>query len=905
MLKVCCLLCFWILSITTINADYDDEEEEVLWIESITYEWYLWSDTIIDIKWTKLDECDDIYIDWKPIFVAWKSESKISFNYSSVDWPLWYWELKCDSKDIKFFYKFPYIESAEPRDIENFKRQVEVTGENFSHDAVVVIEGSTFEIVTHTTTTLVWLIAKDTNEKDLYVEVGWLKSNKVNIEIAIPEVHFAYAPDWFYPRQTLLIWGTNISDAGKTTLFINEEEYDYSIDWDTQSIKTTLDREPWTYNVEVEHNGISSNSLELIVLWDKPVIKRWYKSTYAITEESNIENAFSLDMVDVEWDIEGIKVWHNGVSYDVDYTTNNRLFVNNIELANGVNYFYVESHGTFSDVYEYDNGEDLYFPFIRELELDWLSKDDTQRVIRVSIWYFDEELDTLYLDNSEVSDKECLGNVCTVMVPVNTLYWNFNVEREGIMSLVSKDFDVRNKTVPYIESVTLLWINKGERIKVVGNNFYEGEFSDWDLFSHNDSDNAVFDQSSKTIIWKLQNTLDADTTYNLWFTQYWETASNSFTLDDFTLNNTIVFPPKIISAWVQNEVFAWDEIKIYWFGFSWDDSITIGWNTLYFNKVIGETNRTWYVDIPDYFPLWTFELSVTNESWKNSKTISITVLPPRDEVAVNIESKGLWESYYKNEILSSSVLQTVSIGKLYSDVIIEKIGFTIESPTQNSVKDMWTFSLYYNNRQVWYAHVETNGDIIFDTPFEIKQNTNSQTLELRKKSPFTYGWIYKITLDSTNFAFQSKKTQLSLEAQFQNIMSYSFTILPQKSVTCIESSLSTNDICNTLSWDSWISHSDIIRESSSNTVIENTVTTISSWYKWELERTIVLLQNFKEWNYYVTKIQGFLPNVATTKLQQVQQKLKAVDMNTLANKPMLESLVYFLKAAVDYELSIR
>jgi len=94
--------------------------------------------------------------------------------------------------------------------------------------------------------------------------------------------------------------------------------------------------------------------------------------------------------------------------------------------------------------------------------------------------------------------------------------------------------------------------------------------------------------------------------------------------------------------------------------------------------------------------------------------------------------------------------------------------------------------LYLNGRQVWYTNINTSWEIIFDTPFEIGESKSEQKLELRKKSPFTYDWKFSIQLDSSQFSFHSKKSQLSLEAQFKNISAHSFMVMPQKFIKCIQ-----------------------------------------------------------------------------------------------------------------------
>ncbi len=882
-----------------------DEVEETLWIEQITYEGHLWKNTIIDIIWNDLDECSDIYIDWKPIFVVWKSNTKFSFNYSSVWNNRGYWELKCDSKNIKFFYKFPYIEFAEPQNIENFKRRVKIKGENFWKDANVVVDWGWFEISANTWNIIMWGLSKDTNKATLYVEVDWMKSNKVNVEITIPKIHFAYAPEWFYPQKSLFIWWDNLNSKNNTQLYINDEKHQYSIDSDTQSIKTSLNREPWTYVVSIEHNWIVSNSLDMTVVWDKPVIKKWYKSSYKRDDDSIPKNAFSLDMNDVDWDISWIKVWHNGKSYNVNFTESDRLFVDDIVLTKWINYFYVESYGTFSDVYSFDNGDDKYLPFIRGIKLDWFNDDQSKRILRVDVWYYDDELDSIYFWPTKILPEDCVWNVCTFLLNANILYGSFNVEREWIMSVYPKIFDVRTKNIAYIEWISLLWTERGNRIKVFWDNFYWWQFSDWDIFSHNNQENATFDLNRKSIVWKLQRALTQEEKYTIWFTQYGYSVSNSFTLEDFEWKDSIIFPALLLSAGVQNEVFAWEEMKIYGFGFWVEDTIHIGWNTLKFKKVTGSSNKIWYVEIPSYFPLGSFNLKITNSSWKDSKTLPITILPPRDEIAVSISTKWTTESFYQNESVWSTPLHSVTIWKLYSDVIIEKIWFTLESVNQPNYTDIGTFLLYLNWRQVWYSHVNKSGQIIFNTPFEVKLSSSNQILELRKKSPFTYEGRFSIKLDSSNFVFQSKKTQLYLEAQFQNILAHSFTILPQKFITCVQSNWAGKDVCKTLWENTWLSHTEIIRESTKDVETQDTIITVGSWYKWELGKRSKLLKNFQQWELYVNKVNTFLPDINTTKLLQAQHKLKLVDMSKFDDKPMFEALIYFLKAAVDYELSLR
>jgi len=313
LLKVFFFLCLIVSNVWFSNFSFAiDEDEEVLWIESITYDGYLSDETIIDINWLQLEECSDIYIDWKPIFIVWKTDTKISFNYSSVSWPVWYWELRCST------------------------------------------EWSSFDVSVNTQNLIIWSLAKDINQTSLYVEVDWLKSNKIDLKLTIPKVHFAYAPDWFYPQKTLFIWGDNMNNSLNTELYINEEKYQYSIDPDTQSIKALLNRKPWDYKVSVENNGIMSNSLDITVLWDKPIIKKWFKWNYKVNDEDAAKNAFTLDMVDVKWDIEWITIWHNGKSHNVIHTEWNKLFIDTIKLTKWKNYFYVDSYGSFSDVYVLD-----------------------------------------------------------------------------------------------------------------------------------------------------------------------------------------------------------------------------------------------------------------------------------------------------------------------------------------------------------------------------------------------------------------------------------------------------------------------------------------------------------------------------------------------------------------------
>ena len=906
LLKVFFFLCLIVSNVWFSNFSFAiDEDEEVLWIESITYDGYLSDETIIDINWLQLEECSDIYIDWKPIFIVWKTDTKISFNYSSVSWPVWYWELRCSTENIKFFYTFPYIDSTKLLNIEDFKRRVQINGSNLWKKSTVAVEWSSFDVSVNTQNLIIWSLAKDINQTSLYVEVDWLKSNKIDLKLTIPKVHFAYAPDWFYPQKTLFIWGDNMNNSLNTELYINEEKYQYSIDPDTQSIKALLNRKPWDYKVSVENNGIMSNSLDITVLWDKPIIKKWFKWNYKVNDEDAAKNAFTLDMVDVKWDIEWITIWHNGKSHNVIHTEWNKLFIDTIKLTKWKNYFYVDSYGSFSDVYVLDNWSDDFFPFVRNITFDWFNDDKSMRVVRVDVWYFDIDTDTIYLWQSKVTPERCLGNVCTFLLSADILEGAFNVEREWIMSIYPQTFDIRPANVAYIKGVSLLWKEKGNKIKVLWNNFYWGKFSDWDLFFHNNKENAVYKVTRNSIVWKLENSLVEGVDYSIWFTQYGFSVNNSFTLDDFDWKDSIIFPALVLSAWNKNEVFAWEEIKIQGFGFWPEDLISIWWNTLNFTKVTWVNNSIWYIQIPEYFPLGTFDLKVKNASGKFSKPLSLTILPPRDDVSLHITSQWGGESFYQNETLNWSTLYNVSIWKLYSDIIVKKIAFTLSWIQEKDINSIGTFVLYLNGRQVWYTNINTSWEIIFDTPFEIGESKSEQKLELRKKSPFTYDWKFSIQLDSSQFSFHSKKSQLSLEAQFKNISAHSFMVMPQKFIKCIQAQWISADICKRLWSESWLNHSEIIQESIKNLETQDTVTTIGSWYKWEVEKTAILLSNFQQWHLYVKKVQEFLPNVRKEKLVQAQQKLRVLDISRLSQKPMFEALVYFLKASIDYEISIR
>ncbi len=903
-IKVLILALLWTIGILELLNVTANAEDVTLWIEKISYAGHLWNDTIVDIIWTKLSECHSLYVDSEQIFISEKSDTKISFPYSSVSSAQGYWELHCDSKNIKFFYKFPYITSATPQNIENFKRRIHIQWENFNKSTTVTINGWSFEIVAQTGRLIIWSISKETTQTSVFVEQNWLKSNTVQVEIAIPQIHSIQAPDWFYPGKKILITWKNITHSSNTTLFSNENNYKYTLSSKKETIEAILGKTPWTYTYSIEYNGIISNSIEITVIWEQPVIKRWYKSNYIPDEDSWKQiPAFSLDMVDVKWEKEWIQVWHNWKSYDVDFTQSDRLFVDEINLTTGKNYFYVESHGSFSEVYILENANDNYFPSITSIEVDGFSKDGSKRVIRVAINYYDSKRDSLYLNWSKLSNFNCLWNLCTILVSKNTLNWRFDVEREGVFSLGAKTFDIRNRTIPYFEWVKILWTDRSSKIEIFWSNLIEWDFDDWDLFSHNNKDNPSYTLNQQSITWKLQRDLTYTGSYSVWFNQYWESTNHSFKLEDFNESSTLYFPAKLIHIWTNNEIFAWEATKIYGFWFTNEDSISIWSNLLSFDTVTGQSNRVWSITIPDYFPLGTFDLKVNNISWKDSESISINILPPRNDVAVEIINEPIISKipFYKDEIISSTALQKITIWKLYSDVIIKKIAFNIIWSDQSIIDMLWTFSLHLNGREVWYSSVDSSWNLIFDTPFEIRQNSSTQTVELRKKSPFVFDGRFLVSFSSEKFEFESQKTQLSLKAEFTNTPPHTFTVEPKQEIHCVESnSQSWTSYCDVTAWNTTPinNNSPTIPIPTNNNIIEFSL-------RQKKNDAAMLLSNFTRWEIYVTKINAILPEVSLAKLNEVQWKLNNVNMNSLSKKPMLEALVNFLKVWVSYEISLR
>ena len=274
MKKIFFLICIFLLSFTFV---YSAENEEPI-ITSIRYSWNLKGSTEIEINWSYLDACHKLSINSIDISIKSQTNNKITFLYSEIWKYSWKVNLECWEKIFKKDYLFPYINKITWINDNNSDKYITISWDNFWTSPIVNTKGGNFIKNFSQSRIIYWEIPKTITDKEIYITVDWLMSNIFEIDIKIPKINFIYSKNNFFKNTEIIIYWENLNYYNNSKIFF----------WDKEITKFKHDKEEWRisffYNsklwnktIKVVSNWFESNILNVLIIWNKPIINNIYK----------------------------------------------------------------------------------------------------------------------------------------------------------------------------------------------------------------------------------------------------------------------------------------------------------------------------------------------------------------------------------------------------------------------------------------------------------------------------------------------------------------------------------------------------------------------------------------------------------------------------------------------------
>jgi hypothetical protein len=115
------LILFVFLNNAFAELNWEEKKSE---ITKISYVWNLSEDTEISIEWKEMLNCADLKIEWNPIKIYSKSDTKITYLFKTNKIVSWKISLICNWEEIKSRINFPFINKTNGIKTKDFDRNI-------------------------------------------------------------------------------------------------------------------------------------------------------------------------------------------------------------------------------------------------------------------------------------------------------------------------------------------------------------------------------------------------------------------------------------------------------------------------------------------------------------------------------------------------------------------------------------------------------------------------------------------------------------------------------------------------------------------------------------------------------------------------------------------------------------
>ena len=349
----------------------------------------------------------ELNIDSKKIPFNIQNSATITFKFSDLLIYNWKINLICSWKNYTFQLTFPYIEKWVYDKSDNL-RKVELTWVNFNGWSVVS-KWWTFKTNFIGWTMAEWNLAETTNSNEIYINVWWLSSNLVKLDLETPKIDFVYSENWLFEWEDIYIYGKNLDFYKNSKLYLwdkNITDFDVLENWNV--IKFNSLWYQWSFDIYIMSNGFKSNILKTFIYWKKPIISNVMEK---YNEESGTQlyvywTWFSRDLVKTEVFIN----WKKTTIKDIkeDY-----ILISQYSLIPWNNYIAISSNWYFSNAgsYFYKNWS---LPEITTIDVE--NSEEWKRSIKIYMNWYVAATDKILFNWSAVTPIACAAWMCRIEI---------------------------------------------------------------------------------------------------------------------------------------------------------------------------------------------------------------------------------------------------------------------------------------------------------------------------------------------------------------------------------------------------------------------------------------------------------------------------------------------------------
>lgn len=771
----------WFASDTSETSDTSEISDDTVKIDSIIYEWFLSNETIININWENFDKCSTLTVNSKPINIITKNNNLITYKY--IDWNVSKWNvnIKCSTFAVEKNFIFPIIKSVNV-DYDNSMRIYEVFWENFINWTTVNLWNWTqIWIDSLSEVSIFWHIEESNDDKNVYLTYNNLKSNLFETDFKTPHITHIEAKQWLSPWNKIIIHWNNLKwDINSYILIWDFQDKTYKYNYNNNTIEYTLPELYWKNNIKFVWKWVSSNSIELNITWNRPIITNAYTKWEYIDDE--YKNVLYITWKNLYSDNSSIVIRNNSNTYAPTSIDDELIKISDFMVNEWNNLISLYINWVYSNVFNlYESQKVPFIANIIKYPAEW-----EYRTYDVSFWNLLWPSEKIYFNWSKVNAFACTTTNCKIQLSSSDIKWYFSLEKYNWDLTIPEYFDYSDEEYPVIYDMSINWeLKSWTKFKITWKNLDNSEVNITNLTNLEE-----IESTSESISWYISIDYNPNETTQVSISKYWKTQSLNFIWNEIKQGKYqwYWYISNIKNQDWKSIIKQWSTIIINWYWFyNWIKAY-IG-DTSY-NVTYKNTNQV-SLTLPTNLNEWVNAITFKNGFWNSWNEYNIYVYPKNYWNSIKIsKDQTNTQDIIVNQEYSDEFLYSLKIDNFSENIYIKELYFKIKNYTKE--KDFWNFKIKLWGQDLWEINADSQWIIKFN---DIILNSDFwwSILSIYKTTPFYYSWNYEIELNKINAYYRDSSTPIPSFNQVDT--TYSLNILNDKNQLCIDSS-SDNSNCN-------------------------------------------------------------------------------------------------------------
>lgn len=758
-------------------------------VSSIWYTGNISNESIIEIKWTDLENCTTLKVSGKNIEIKNKSNQSLSYNFSdSKEYAGTIW-LNCEGKEINFYYSFPYISNITFQTSRWSERSITISGKWFTDAPNVIVEWGSFQAKVRNDDVISGDLPESLTSTGIYIERNGLKSNTFDLWIKIPKIKFIFSENGFVKGTSVTIFGDNLTTSQETSVYVGTSETSGTKNADG-TLSFILPNDIGSKKIYILSQGIKSNTLDMNITWERPEITEVWERE--IEGNTSGKKQLYIRVKNHSETANENKIELNGKIVSLSSQEWNLFTINDYTLQPGENILSLIVSNKVSKIYSHQASH-ISLPSIGAVSVGAIDAG-WNREFSLSLDGFNKTTDSIYLWGSKVSIKECLFNNCKISLWAGTLQWYFTVWRWDIINPTKIYFNKIFENTPYISDVKLAWdLKSGTRVTITGGNFDWATVSATNFFAK-ESDKLDFSQGSNTISWLLPLDFNPASKSSITITKYGQSTTFEFQADQVWKTLQFKWAPLIekIQAANQNELIkAKSKVEVLWRWFDYGNTVEIGWVK---TELVFQPQQNAYFIMPEIQTYGSQSLIITNKDGQKSNKIDFILSKPSDKKEITFHYQTAQNTPFGTDDTETSkqALYKFSFINAIEDMVIKQLVFQVNN--YKTSDNLGTFQLTIWKDKYGPSSINKDGKIIFKDIF-IEKSANEIQAELFKTSPFIQEWKYTLELSQDATTLSKLSGESFSGKSFHNFIANKIDVTLNQKINCIDSESNKNN-CN-------------------------------------------------------------------------------------------------------------